>query len=113
MSAGNVSSATTNGVIGKGEHSVIGTSVDKASNMSTSTTTAIGSVNSTNTNGIERLRLLEALFLGGPISAHEAKCFSTETLLDVLLVLFTECYNSSLRKEKTVTDFIELGKHIL
>ena len=116
MSAGSVSGATTNGVIGKNDHGVIGPSVDKAScisnAMATSTTSAIGSVNSSNTNGIERLRLLEALFLGGPISAHEAKCFSTETLLDVLLVLFSECYQSSLRKEKTVTEFIELGKGI-
>ena len=80
--------------------------------MATSTTLAIGTANPTNTNGIERLRLLEALFLGGPISAHEAKCFSTETLLDVLLVLFSECHQSSLRKEKTVTEFIDLGKCI-
>ena len=61
-------------------------------------------------NGIERLRDLEALFLGGPVNANEAKCFSTETLLDILLVLFNECLNSSLRKEKTLTDFIELGR---
>jgi hypothetical protein len=27
-----------------------------------------------------------------------------------LMVLFNECCNSSLRKEKTVTEFIELGK---
>jgi hypothetical protein len=44
------------------------------------------------------------------VNAHESKCFSTETLLDVLMVLFNECCNSSLRKEKTVTEFIELGK---
>ena len=60
--------------------------------------------------GIERLSELESLFRVGPESAHESKTFSTETLLDVLLVLFNECANSSLRKEKTVTDFIELGK---
>ncbi len=61
-------------------------------------------------SGIERLRNLESVFLEGPVNAHEAKCFSTETLLDVLMVLFNECCNSSLRKEKTVTEFIELGK---
>ena len=63
---------------------------------------------------IERMRELEALFLGGPLMsssvANEAKCFSTETLLDILMVLYNECCNSSLRKEKTVSDFIELGK---
>ena len=117
MSAGSVSGATTNGVIGKGDPGVTGSSsIDKTSAitnaMATSTSMSnLGMVNSSNTNGIERLRLLEALFLGGPISAHEAKCFSTETLLDVLLVLFSECCQSSLRKEKTVTEFIDLGKH--
>ena len=63
------------------------------------------------TTAIERMRDLEALFLGGPlISSNEAKCFSTETLLDILMVLYNECCNSSLRKEKTVSEFIELGK---
>merc|ERR1719225_740402 len=56
---------------------------------------------------------LEALFLGGPlVSVNEAKCFSTETLLDVLMVLYNECGNSSLRKEKTVSEFIELVKPV-
>lgn len=65
---------------------------------------------STDMTAIERLRDLEALFLGGPLmSANQAKCFSTETLLDVLMVLYNECCNSSLRKEKTVSEFIELG----
>lgn len=73
-----------------------------------------GSENAAKKNAIERLKSLEALFLEGPVNAQEAKCFSTETLLDVLMVLFTECCNSSLRKEKTVTEFIDLGKsHLL
>ena len=70
-----------------------------------------------NNTAIERLQQLESLFLGGPImssatATSEAKCFSTETLLDVLMVLYNECCNSSLRKEKTVSEFIELGKEI-
>ena len=113
MSTGGVSGATTNGVIAKTENGIMATSVDKTSVMSASTNSAIATANLANTNGIERLRLLEALFLGGPISAHEAKCFSTETLLDVLLVLFSECNQSSLRKEKTVTEFIDLGTYVL
>ena len=113
MSAGGVSGATTNGVIAKTENGIMATSVDKTSVMSASTNSAIATANLANTNGIERLRLLEALFLGGPISAHEAKCFSTETLLDVLLVLFSECNQSSLRKEKTVTEFIDLGTYVI
>lgn len=61
--------------------------------------------------GDNRLRQLEALFLGGPIQG-QGKCFSIETLLDVLLVLYDECNNSSLRREKTVSDFIEFGMYL-
>lgn len=38
--------------------------------------------------------------------------FSIETLIDILLVLYDECCNSSLRREKTVSDFIEFGIYI-
>jgi len=63
----------------------------------------------------ERLKELEVLFLDGPsMSDHRQKisdnAFSIETLLDVLLLLYDECTNSSLRREKTVSDFIEFGK---
>lgn len=59
--------------------------------------------------GERRLRQLEALFLGGPVQGR-GQSFSIETLIDVLLVLYDECCNSSLRREKTVSDFIEFGK---
>ena len=55
-------------------------------------------------------QVLERLFPDGPETPHEAKALSTETLLDILLILYNECCNSSLRKEKTLTDFIELGR---
>lgn len=58
--------------------------------------------------GERRLRQLEALFLGGPVVAR-GQSFSIETLIDVLLILYDECCNSSLRREKTVSDFIEFG----
>lgn len=61
--------------------------------------------------GERRLRQLEALFLGGPVQGR-GHCFSIETLIDILLVLYDECCNSSLRREKTVSDFIEFGKTI-
>lgn len=61
--------------------------------------------------GERRLRQLEALFLGGPVVA-KGQSFSIETLIDVLLVLYDECCSSSLRREKTVSDFIEFGKCI-
>ena len=80
--------------------------------------TASNNAVAVNNTAIERLQQLESLFLGGPImssatATSEAKCFSTETLLDVLMVLYNECCNSSLRKEKTVSEFIELGKAII
>lgn len=61
-----------------------------------------------------RMSELETLFLGGPLAAHlqVAKSFSIETLVDVLVVLFDECSSSSLRREKTVSEFIELGEKI-
>ena len=59
-----------------------------------------------------RMAELEALFLGGPLATklQVANSFSIETLMDVLVVLFDECTTSSLRREKTVSEFIELGK---
>ena len=57
-----------------------------------------------------RLRQLEALFSGGPVQGgRSGHTFSIETLIDILLVLYDECCNSSLRREKTVSDFIEFG----
>lgn len=35
---------------------------------------------------------------------------SVETLLDALLVLYDECFHSALRREKTVSDFLELSE---
>lgn len=57
---------------------------------------AAASVNHTGTAG------------GGP-----GKTLSVEALLDCLLVLYDECCNSSLRREKTVCDFIELVRPIV
>ena len=55
-----------------------------------------------------RLKELETLFLNGPIRSSGA--LSIETLLDILIVVFDECANSSLRREKTISDFISFGK---
>ncbi|KAK8763667.1 hypothetical protein V5799_033718, partial [Amblyomma americanum] len=54
----------------------------------------------------DRIRELEQMFLGGPVLVS-GKAFTVEGLLDVLIVLYDECCNSSLRKEKTMTNFIE------
>jgi serine/threonine-protein kinase MRCK len=39
--------------------------------------------------------------------------FSTETLLDALLVLYDECMNSSLRRDKTISSFLDYSKDII
>lgn len=41
-----------------------------------------------------------------------SKAISVETLLDALLLLYDECSNSSLRREKTVSDFIKIGNRL-
>ena len=43
-------------------------------------------------------------------TSSTSKILSVETLLDCLVVLYDECMNSSLRREKTVSEFIELCK---
>lgn len=58
---------------------------------------------------LERLKQLEALFSYG---SSEKGSFSVETLLDVLLLLYDECCNSTLRRDKNVSEFIEHGKKL-
>lgn len=61
-----------------------------------------------------KLNQLEGLFIGGSAQGGRAgNTVSIETLIDILLVLYDECCNSSLRREKTVSDFIEFGKWIV
>lgn len=71
-----------------------------------------------------RLKQLERLLLtsgeDGAVSASTSSSTSTstitisvETLLDALLVLYDECFTSALRREKTVSDFLELSMSII
>ena len=56
----------------------------------------------------ERFRELEDLFssaVGGKNSA-----IAWESLLDTLLLLYNECNNSVLRREKNVLEFLDFGK---
>ncbi|XP_063804556.1 serine/threonine-protein kinase MRCK beta isoform X2 [Pseudophryne corroboree] len=55
-----------------------------------------------------RLKRLEQLLLDGPQKNEGA--LSVETLLDVLLCLYTECSNSTLRRDKYVSEFLEWAK---
>lgn len=52
---------------------------------------------------------LDAIFLNGTTGKNQ-KSISVETLVDAFVVLYDECCNSSLRREKTVTNFIEYGE---
>jgi len=58
----------------------------------------------------ERLKQLESLFSYG---GKEKGSYSVETLLDVLLLLYDECCNSTLRRDKNVSEFIEHGKDFI
>jgi len=58
---------------------------------------------------LERLRCLEELFLNG-VAHSNGQAFSVETLLDILIVLYDECCSSTLRREKSVSEFVEFGK---
>jgi len=58
---------------------------------------------------LERLRCLEELFLNGVVHS-DGQAFSVETLLDILVMLYDECCNSTLRREKSISEFVNYGK---
>ncbi len=45
-------------------------------------------------------------------SSMSASAISVETLLDALLVLYDECCSSALRREKTVSDFLDMSESL-
>lgn len=57
--------------------------------------------------GDQRLKQLERLYLSGP---QLGECLSLETLVDLLLALYDECCNSTLRREKNIAEFVEYGE---
>lgn len=57
----------------------------------------------------ERLQKLEHLYLNG-VQQSDNQAFSLETLLDILVVLYDECCSSTLRREKSVSEFVEFGR---
>ncbi|XP_031622666.1 serine/threonine-protein kinase Genghis Khan isoform X2 [Contarinia nasturtii] len=85
-------------------------------------------------SGLKRLRQLESIIIengassvllstsgsnndekctNASLNVNPGKTLSVEALLDALIVLYDECCNSSLRREKTVNDFIELVKPVI
>lgn len=61
-----------------------------------------------------RLKQLERLLLttgsGDGETTSGTINVSVDTLLDALIVLYDECFNSALRREKTVSDFLDLSE---
>ena len=57
----------------------------------------------------ERLKELENIYLSG-VQRSNGGAVSIETLLDTFILLYDECYNSTLRREKNVTEFVEFGE---
>ena len=60
--------------------------------------------------GIKRLKQIETMFVSRRLQGPRTQGLSVETLIDMLLVLYDECCNSSLRREKAIADFIQYGK---
>lgn len=54
-----------------------------------------------------RLNELERLLFNASIK--DQNVFGVEALLDAFVVLYDECCNSTLRREKTIVEFIEYG----
>ncbi|XP_049547328.1 serine/threonine-protein kinase Genghis Khan isoform X2 [Anopheles darlingi] len=75
---------------------------------------ANNNINNSSSNGTSS-PLFRSMLGGAVIAAglSAEKFLSVETMLDCLLVLYDECANSSLRREKTVSDFIELMKSVV
>lgn len=57
----------------------------------------------------ERLKQLEQLIVTG-VQNNPGQIFSIETLLDGLIILYDECCSSTLRREKSITNFVDFGK---
>ncbi|XP_063835291.1 serine/threonine-protein kinase MRCK alpha [Ostrinia nubilalis] len=72
---------------------------------------ALVPINNVPVLGIKRLKQIETMFVSRRATGRSAG-LSVETLLDVLLVLYDECCNSSLRREKAVADFIHYIKPV-
>ncbi|XP_070576625.1 serine/threonine-protein kinase MRCK alpha-like isoform X2 [Ptychodera flava] len=59
-----------------------------------------------------RIKQLDRLYLHG-VQESNGQALSLECLLDILVVLYDECCNSTLRREKCISDFVEWAKPIV
>ncbi|XP_026484183.1 serine/threonine-protein kinase Genghis Khan isoform X1 [Vanessa tameamea] len=73
---------------------------------------ALAPTNNVPVLGIKRLKQIETMFVSRRLQGPRTQGLSVETLLDMLLVLYDECCNSSLRREKAIADFIQYVKPV-
>ena len=52
---------------------------------------------------------LDTIFLRRAQKADTNAFYSVETLLDSLMVLYQECCSSSMRRERTISEFVDSG----
>lgn len=64
-----------------------------------------------NTNIESRFEEIKRLILN--YSINDSTVLSIDGLLDALLVLYDECGNPLLRREKTIIEFVEYGNNTL
>lgn len=57
----------------------------------------------------ERLAQLARLYVSG-VQNSSGQALSIESLLDVLVVLYDECCNTTLRREKNISEFVDFGE---
>lgn len=57
----------------------------------------------------KRLQALERLYTSPHSGNGQLEKFSTETLLDILIVLYDECNTTVMKRDKRVLDFLEVG----
>lgn len=62
-----------------------------------------------NGSGMERILQLEKIYTSNTRGIHR-QAFSTEALLDILVVLYDECNTTVMKRDKRVLDFLEIGK---
>lgn len=73
------------------------------------TITSLTFVQSQNMSAEERLAQLARLYVSG-VQNSNGQALSIESLLDVLVVLYDECCNTTLRREKNISEFVDFGE---
>lgn len=62
-----------------------------------------------NMSAEDRVKKLTHLYMSD-LQNSKGQALSIETLLDVLVVLYDECCNTTLRREKNISEFVEFGE---